>query len=142
MHLAYKVISWQFVELAFEFLRRDQKDKAIELIDKYFEAFPHKNFPYDYRAFYMIGVYLQAEEYEKAKPHLEILANETAEHLKFYFSLDPSDLESSFDTDYRLADRTMNDILDAVKRSGDTEFENQLKSLFEPYQLVEGEFND
>lgn len=127
---------------AFEFLRRDQKDKAIDLIDKYFEAFPHKNFPYDYRAFYMIGVYLQAEEYEKAKPHLEILANETAEHLKFYFSLDPVDLESSFDTDYRLADRTMNDILDAVKRSGDTEFENQLKSMFEPYQLVEGEFND
>ena len=127
---------------AFEFVRRGDNDKAADLIDKYFEAFPHKNFPYDYRAFYMIGVYLQMEAYDKAKPHLEILANETAEHLKFYFSLDPEDLENSFDTDYRLADRTMQDLLDAAKRFEDTAFENKLKEMFEPYQLVEGEFND
>ena len=122
---------------AFEFLERGEKEKALELIDKFFEVFPHKNFPYDYRAFYMISVYLQAEAYDRAKPHLEILANETAEALAFYYSLNPDILDSSYDTDFRLADRTMRDVLDAATRSGDTEFEQKMKDLFAPYQVTD-----
>ena len=54
-------------------------ERATDLIDKYFEVFPHMNFPYDYRTMYMLSVYFQAGAYDKAKPHLEILARETAD---------------------------------------------------------------
>ena len=52
---------------AFQLIREGETEKALELIDKYFEVFPDMNFTYDYRAFYMISVYLQAEAYDRAK---------------------------------------------------------------------------
>ncbi|MCP3928497.1 MAG: DUF2723 domain-containing protein [Bacteroidetes bacterium] len=117
-------------------------ERAIALVDKYFEAFPHMNFPYDYNAFYLISVYLQADAYEKAKPHLEILANETADHLNFYFSLDPDDLQAGFSQDYSLVNRTKDDVLRAVQATGDTVFIEELKTLFAPYELSADDLKD
>ena len=119
------------------YLKKGIRDRAVDLADKYFEAFPHKNFPYDYRAFYMISVYLQAEEFDKALPHLRILANETADQLGFYYSIGSDVLETSFSTDFQLADRTMRDIMDAAKRSGNSEFEKEVTDLFAIYQNTE-----
>jgi tetratricopeptide (TPR) repeat protein len=117
-------------------LQRDgETEKAIELIDKYFEVFPDMNFPYDYRAYYMISVYLEAGAYEKAKPHLQILAERTADELDYYNSLDPEILESSFQTEYMLAMRTMDDIVQAARQNNDEAFAQELQRLFEPFQM-------
>lgn len=127
---------------AFALLREGKKDKGLDLIDQYFKAFPHMNFPYDYRAYYMISVYLQANEYEKAKPQLEILAKETADYLDFYFSLDDDIIRSSFETDYGLAYQTMEGMLRDVKKENDTAFLAELEKLFEPYRLEDIEGRD
>lgn len=118
---------------AFDLLRKDEKDKAIELIDKYFEAFPSMNFTYDYRAYTMIVVYLQAGDYEKAKPHLEILANELADRMEFYTSLDEETLKSSYEDDYDLTRQTMQNVLSDVSRNNDEAFLQELEALFGPY---------
>ncbi len=120
---------------AFAFLKQGERDKAIELVNKYFEAFPHMNFRYDYRTMYMLAVLFQADAYEEAKPHMEILAQETTEYLAFYDSIDPSIIESSFRTDYALAYQTMEDLIREVEKAGDTAFLEELKAKFAAYKL-------
>jgi hypothetical protein len=120
---------------ALTMLRKGEKEKAVSLIDKYFEVFPDMNFPYDYRAFYMIDVYLRAEAFEQAKPHLEILAERTADELEFYNSLAPDDLNSGFTQDYQLAMRTMEDLKRAARNSKDIEFQEKIGQMFEPYRM-------
>ena len=106
------------------------KTRAIELMDKYFEAFPHMNFPYDSRTMMMINVYLQAGAYDKAKPHLEILAREMADYLNFYSSLDPAQQQGAFQQDIQQTELTRNQIIQTAKTNGDTAFEEELKNLF------------
>jgi hypothetical protein len=120
---------------ALQMVKDGEEEKAVKLIDQYFEAFPDMNFPYDYRAFYMIDVYLRASAFDKAKPHLEILARRTADNLDFFNSINPSKLEQGFQQEYMLAMRTMDDIMQAARQSGDTEFAKELANLFEPYKL-------
>ena len=122
---------------AFELLRQNDEERAVALVDRWFEAFPHKNFPYDYRTMYMLGIYFQANAYDKAKPHMEILAQETADYLNYYNSLDPRIIDSSYDTDYRLSLRTMIDLKEEARRAGDSEFSSVLENLFAAFDLQE-----
>lgn len=119
-------------------LRENQKDKAVSLTDKFFEAFPDMNFAYDYRTWPMIGVYLQADAYEKAKPKIEILARNTADNLEYYLSLDDSIIESSYRAETVLSYNTMESILKEVERQKDDEFLKHLQEMFAPYMVEEG----
>lgn len=131
------VQSMRFVMLrtARELIAQNQKDKAAALVDKYFEAFPNMNFPYDYNAFYMIDTYVAADHYDKAKPHIEQLVKNIMENLKFYQSIG-SKVKDGFEQDYSLNIRTMNDVIDAVRRSKDEEYAKQLETEFEPYNIT------
>lgn len=112
-----------------EFLRRGEKQKAIDLCDKYFEAFPDMNFSYDYNAFYFIQSYMSAGAVDKAKEHSLILAKNTAEYLNFYASLDPDDLASGFASDQRLAQNSKNSIESLAKEIGDQAFTDQINQI-------------
>src|SRR5690606_28792975 len=46
---------------AIEFDRQGDKKKAVEMANKYFEAFPHMNFPYDFGIVPFINVLVQGE---------------------------------------------------------------------------------
>ncbi|GJM35814.1 MAG: membrane protein [Saprospiraceae bacterium] len=119
----------------FRLIRKNEKDKAIQLIDKYFEAFPDMNFTYDYRTWYMLGVYLQAGAYEKAKPHMEILARNLEDEMEFLSSLDKTTLENSnaFRADYYLSEDVMNGLIQEAERQNDNEFKTRLESMFSGY---------
>jgi hypothetical protein len=121
-------------------LEQGEKEKALTLMDKYFAAFPHKNFPYDYRSWYMISVYLSAEAYDRAKPHMKILAKEIADQLTFMEGLSPQLIESSFETQYSLAHRTKSDLLSTARREKDEAFVKELEKMFAPF-LDEGDNN-
>ena len=88
----------------------------------------------------MISVYLQADAYDKAKPHMAILADQIADQLRFYNSIDADVLSSSFETEYLLAMRTKDDLIRDARQNNDTEFLNELEAKFQPYQ-VEGPEN-
>jgi len=119
-----------------EMLREGKKEKAIALADKYFEVFPGKNFPYDYRSYYMLDVYMEAEAYKKAKPIMEALAKNTADLMRFYTSISPDILTNSFQYDYDMAQRTMNKLIADAKKGNDVDFQNRLGAMFAPYLSV------
>jgi len=120
---------------AMELLREGDPERAVALADKYFEGFPHMNFPYDYRAFTMIQVYLQGGEYQRAKPHLEILAEEVADQMAFFESIDDEVLRNSFPNDYGLNRQMMDQLLRLVADQEDETFLQRLQQLFGPYQV-------
>lgn len=113
--------------------------RAVKLVDKYFEAFPHMNFPYDYNSMYLINVYMSAGALEEAKPHLEIMAKETADWLNFYESLDPEDLDTtnpySHADDYRYKYRTTEDLIRAVSVYKDEDFKKKINDMLKPFIL-------
>ncbi|RMF30423.1 MAG: DUF2723 domain-containing protein [Bacteroidetes bacterium] len=122
-----------------EFVRRGEKQKARDLVLKYLEVFPHMNFPYDWNTMQMLNILVQADGYEDAKPHLQILAEETADWLEFYFSLDPEDLDpetGSFGQGLGLAMSTKDALLRTVEQQKDEAFLNELKELFAPYDFA------
>lgn len=111
--------------------------RAAELALKYLEAFPHINFPYDFKTMRFFDVLVQAGAYDKAKPHLETLAEETFQRLLFYESLAIDDLENGFQQDYSLAMRTKDQLMASVGQAGDTEFLAKLEEQFKPFKIEE-----
>jgi hypothetical protein len=113
-----------------------QKEKAAQLIEKYLAAFPDYNFPYDWNTMQMLNVLIQAGGLEKAKPHLDILAQRTADQLAFYTSLGGEwiDENGDFGQDYQLAMNTKELILRAVSTQNDQAYLKQMEDLFASYK--------
>lgn len=109
---------------------KGETEKAIELTDKYFEAFPHMNFPFDYNTIYFINAYMAAGAEDKAKDVMLQLATETADFLNFYASLDPEDLAAGFDQDQRLANNSKNSVIQLANQMDDQEFKDQINNIF------------
>ncbi|MDX2068000.1 MAG: DUF2723 domain-containing protein [Haliscomenobacter sp.] len=118
------------------FLAEGKNDKAIALTDQYFKSFPHFNFPYDYRTNYMLEIYVRAGAYKKAKPHMEILAKETLEQLRFINSQDPDVITSSYDLQKRLAEQTIETLLRDAKENKDQKFVDDLTKKFAPFKAA------
>ena len=114
---------------AFALLAEGKREKATQLVDQYFEAFPAMNFPYDYRTLTMLDVYFQADEYAKAKPHMEILAQNTYDFLEYIDSLDPSTL-NSYEGEFGAFFNVMERLLNEASRAGDSAYRQQLDNLF------------
>jgi hypothetical protein len=116
---------------------QEQKTQvAIDIVDKYFEGFPHMNFPYDSYILPFISVYVQTGELEKAKTHLRILATEMADNMNFYLSLDPSDRDDvNFDykSDFDRATSTIRNITGLGSQVNDANFVTELNNILGPY---------
>lgn len=122
------------IRLAEDLLLRGDKERAMDVCEKYLEAFPHMNFPFDYRTMRVFELMIEAGGYDKAKPHMKVLANETKQYLDFFMSISDRALENGFQQDLQLAIRAKDDLLRAVKRVEDAEFEAELTSMFEAFQ--------
>lgn len=118
------------------FNARGQKDKAVEMMDLYFNAFPHMNFPYDYAVLPLIMTYVQADAYDKAKPHLKILADEVEDWLRFYYSLSVKEIESGFSQDFAMTDRTKDDLISIAEDNGDEAFAEELRQKFARFAKI------
>ncbi len=112
-----------------------KKDKAVQLMEKYLASFPHFNFPYDWNTMQMLNVMIEAGGYDKAKPHLETLANETLQKLEFFNSLDAHFTErgGDFDQDFALAMNTKDNLVQTAKRQNDEAFTQQLEEMFKDF---------
>lgn len=118
---------------AFTLLRENKREEALAMIDQYFKSFPHKNFPYDYRTMYMLAVYFQADAYDKAKPHLEILAKQTQQYMAYYASVPGTILDSSYRNEFDATYQTMQNILTEARRAKDESFVQELEKMFGNY---------
>ena len=121
---------------AYDFIAKGENQKAIDLVNKYFEAFPHMNFPYNNNILNLLRIYEQTGAYEEAKKHMQILADEMQEYLKFYQSLSTQDLNMGFADDQRSALQAVNELERLATKQGDTEYVNELKSRFDIYKTA------
>lgn len=124
------------MRLGEELLRAGDKKRAVDIVDKYFEAFPHMNFSYDGNTMIFINMYEQAGEHEKALPHIRTLAKETAEQLEFMmYGLTPDELQAGFTSEFSNFQRVKNDLERLARERGDKALEEELKAMFSPYDL-------
>ena len=105
------------------------RTKAVALADKYFEAFPNFNFPYDDSVFPFIQMYIQSGQAEKAKMQMRILAEVSSERLAFFDTLDENVREVSFRREYILALRGANNVLNASSLVNDAAFAAEMQQL-------------
>lgn len=114
-------------------LAEGKKDKAIAMAEKYFEAFPHFNFPYTPYVIPFFDVFVNAGDYEKAKKHMRILAKEMNQYLNFYDSIDPAIVKSSFEFEYMYDLQGVRDMLTISEHMKDAEFDKEMKELLGKY---------
>jgi hypothetical protein len=107
-------------------------EQAVAIIEKYFEAFPHFNFPYDWNTMQMINIMTAAGANDKAKPHIETLAKETKQYLDFLNSLGPDMLgeNGEFGQDYSIYVNTQDLVTRTVDSMNDPEFASKIKAIF------------
>jgi hypothetical protein len=127
---AQKMIIWR---TSLELLNRGDTERAVAITDKYFEAFPHFNFPYTARTLPHLNIYLQAKEYDKLKTHMRILVEEMADYMEFYDSLSDADLKSGFSLDYQLSIGAIQDALRVSKQVNDEAFAQEVETLVGSY---------
>ncbi len=118
---------------AFDFLRRGENEKAMQLIDKYFESFPDKNFPFFIQTIYMLSIYWQAEDWDRAAPVMEQLAKNLKDRLEFYDSLPDNILRSSYEQDYRLSVQFSQSLLQEAERSKDAALKQRIDDIYGDY---------
>ena len=95
------------IRTASKLMEDGDTNRAIEIANKHFEAFPHFNFPYDNATINFINILVRGGDFENAKKHMSILAEETRQWLEFYSSLSNIDM-ISFEGD-------MNESLEAAR---------------------------
>jgi hypothetical protein len=117
-----------------ELLEQGKNEKAGNLAAKYFEAFPHFNFPYDESVVPFIEVLNEVGRTEEAKEHLKILADETMQKLRFYDSLNEEDF-ASFKSDYGYAIRAVSDIFSVTRRMNDPDLLQQFEKELGDYDI-------
>ncbi len=115
-----------------ELVKRGDKEKAVALSKKYFEAFPDFNFAYDYSVLPFIEVLVSAGEIEEAEKHLDILTNNVDQYMQFFYSLDQDDLQS-FDIEIQKAQMAIGGIMRLLPALGDDDYKKKIESKLKPY---------
>lgn len=109
------------------------KERAIKMANKYFEAFPNMNFQYDVRIMPFIQVLIDAGDLESAKKHLRILATETVDMLEFFDTLTTEDLNKGFSQDKSLSMSAVREIIERCKTMNDPEFLKEMETMLNKY---------
>ncbi|MEM7105302.1 MAG: DUF2723 domain-containing protein [Bacteroidota bacterium] len=135
-------LRFSMLRLAQTLREEGDKERAVNVINKYFESFPHKNFPYDYNALYMIREYDAMGAFEDGKEHIRILARETADWLEFYESLNEKVLKSSFRSDFERTAATMNELVRIVENPGFADIRDEVTNHFKAYIEVKDGLKD
>ena len=123
---AHRMIMTRTVETL---LDEGKASQAIDLTDKYFEVFPHMNFPYDATVVPFINTYVLTRQFDSAKEHLRILAFETKDWLDFYQSIDPDIVQSSFSNDFSRRQNAVSNALKMANNIGDEAFKAEIENL-------------
>ena len=106
--------------------------KALDIANKYFEAFPHMNFPYEANVMPFIGILVRGKDYESAKKHMRIAANHAAQIMDFFNSIDADD-QQSFTQDFSQAQSMIGEVLRNATSVEDPDFESEMTTLLSPY---------
>ncbi len=130
---ALRMVFWRTINALIE---EGKKEKAANLAEKYFEAFPHKNFPYDARVIPFINALAETGRKEEAKKHLSILADEAQDFMLFFDSLDEEDLQGSWGQSYGMWRRAVAQIFQISRFLADQEFLDTINAKLGEYKTL------
>ena len=116
---------------ASDLLRMDEKEKAIKVANKYFEAFPDMNFPYDAGIVPFLNILVNAGDYESAKKNISILAKNTSQFIDFYESQSSQHVFESFRSDYEYRLGAVREILNMSDKVNDEAFDKEMHAMFD-----------
>ncbi len=117
-----------------ELMQRGDTERALEIGDKYFASFPDMNFPFYYEAFIMLDAYFRSNQTERVADVITTLAQNTAERLRFYESLEPEVLaQSSYSMEQRQGQFIAQQLLLQLQGSENTELTQRVQQLLQDY---------
>jgi hypothetical protein len=112
------------------------KERAIKMANKYFEAFPNMNFQYDVRIMPFVQVLIESGDLESAKKELRTLATETLDMLEFMDTLTTEDLNKGFTQEKGSCMAAVREIMEKSKVLNDPQFLKDMESMFNKYNSV------
>jgi hypothetical protein len=115
---------------AMALLAEGDTTRAVQMADQYFEAFPDMNFEYGIHAAYMLDVYSRANAYDKAKPHIQILAKNTIQKLDYFMTLPDGILQSSYGNEFQAALASADRMVAYARSANDTAYLAELDGMF------------
>jgi hypothetical protein len=118
-----------------DLLRKGKREQAIQLLDKFFEAFPNMNFPYDGQIFTFIQMYIDAGAFDKAGIQGAILAKNIADNLRFYASMDVETKRNGYEQEENMDKRTKDDLISLARSTKNAELISKLELILKPYGL-------
>ena len=124
---AVQAMKLVLMRTALEFDRKGDHKKANQMANKYFEGFPNMNFRYDAGIMPFITVLINGKDFENAKKHLRILAEETKQYIEFYESQDDKSVFDNFSQDYQYRLGAAQDVLINAKKVEDPAFEKEME---------------
>lgn len=115
------------------FINKGEYEKAEEICDIYFEAFPNMNFPFiSHQINSFINGYLQAGAKDKAREVLDVLIDQVEDYMIFYNSISSEVRSSSYSRDYQFARRTMQESL-SLAQEVSSEYGQEKMQQLAPY---------
>jgi len=120
------------IRLARQLVLEGKKDKAIALVDKYFEVFPQMNFPYDQFTAFMTDIYALSGEKTKAAAKIREIAAQMEQQFRFFDSLE-SDFKKGYKQDYDYTLSTVQNILKMAANMEDSTLTKELETQFQAY---------
>ena len=92
------------------------------------------NFPFYYEAFIMLDAYFRSNQTERVADVITTLAQNTAERLRFYESLDPETVaQSSYRMEQRQGQFIAQQLLLRLPETGDTELTQRVQQILQDY---------
>lgn len=128
-------LQYGFIRLIDALIQEGKKDKAVASIDKFFQSFPHMNFPYDQSRMALQGIrfYWALGEEKKAQEHLTILANALEDRMKFYTSLTRAADREAFGPEIGETAGMVQNVLHMVAGSKDEAFKKKITAQLQAY---------
>lgn len=120
------------IRLARQLIMEEKKDKAVALVDKYFEVFPQMNFPYDQFTAFIADIYNLAGEKEKAAAKIREIAAQMEQQFRFHESLSPN-FKKGYKQESDYAMSTVQNLLKIAANMDDEALFNELQTQFQPY---------
>jgi hypothetical protein len=125
------------IRLARQLVVENKKDKAVALVDKYFEVFPQMNFQYDQFTAFMTDIYFLSGEKEKAAAKIREIAAQMEQQFKFYESLN-SDFKKGYKQDSDYTASTVQNLMKMAANMEDNALFQELQAKFQPYMPAQG----
>lgn len=120
------------IRIARQLVLEGKLDKAEALTDKYFEAFPEFNFPYDQFTAFMTDVYVRCGANEKAAERIRQIANTMEGQLTYYNSLSIT-FKKAYQQEEQFSLSTASNLMRMATDLKDENLKKELEDTFLPY---------